>query len=342
MKIVASFETITPVFCAGANQNGPSEIRIFAIKGMLRWFYRALDARCDLAREGQVFGSSAGTGVASPVIIRLDGTLTGNRSYQQQLKPRKKGDDGERYLGYSLYLGPNARLAIDPGKRFQLTLSARWGELSDSIRKAWLSALWLFGHLGGLGSRVRRGFGTVALVGLEGDPEKLPLPHQASSIDEWRERFKQGYSKIRGWFQERQSDSVQPALPKNLNLLIGPAQPDWVLALRNIGNLMQNFRATEVKPKYPALAAFGLPLRSDSRHDSIIPSNREYNRLPSRLWIRVLKVGESYYPMVWVMHASLVPDNKIKWQKSDDGLMVPQSLGVIKDFLAYLRGKGYS
>lgn len=346
MTLIAHFRTITPAFCAGADQNGPSEIREFAIKGMLRWFYRALDGACTRDREAAVFGSAAGNGTASPVVLRVVGRLIGNKSYQNELQPQRALTDGACYLGYTLYLGQNRRLGIEPDREFRLALAPRWADPSADVSRAWLASLWLLGHLGGLGSRMRRGFGTIALTRLEGDwPDiaRLPLPHNAPSVQVWRQQFDAGYRIIRQWFPTaRQASSVQPSIPESPRILIGPEAPDWISALRHVGTLMRNFRAHP--PKYPRNAAFGLPLTSTSQHDTIIPDRRELDRSPSRLWIRVIHVGGKYYPLVWLQESALLPAGGIRWRRGQGrppNLEAPPGLGVLPAFLSHLQGQGY-
>lgn len=346
MRITAEFKIVTPVFCAGAEKNGPSEIREFAIKGMLRWFYRALDGSSSLNSEGKYFGSSSGNGQASPLVLRLEKRITGNRSYENELKPSHADTDGACYLGYSLYLGENKRSAIEPEKSFHIILEPLWEAPSKEVIQAWVAALWLLGHLGGIGSRMRRGFGTIALIGLDYDGvdiSSLPLPNNCSSIDEWRKEFDAGLRILRQWFPNvRKAGSIEPTIANPLRLLIGPPFDDWLSALRHIGNLMRNFRTQ--KPKYPRNAAFGLPLTSRSMQDTIIPQEREFERSPSRLWIRILYIAGKYHPMVWLQESSLLPRGGIRWKKgkgSPPNLQIPAGLGVLPDFILQLRNHRY-
>ena len=64
-----TFECITPCFCAGADQ-AKAEIRSSAIRGALRWWFRALGGSADA--ETEVFGGSKPV-TASSVLIRVSG-----------------------------------------------------------------------------------------------------------------------------------------------------------------------------------------------------------------------------------------------------------------------------
>lgn len=351
MEIVGHFRAVTPVFCAGADQNGEAEVRSFSIRGCLRWFFRALDGRCDLATEGKVFGGPGGDeeGQASPFVVRVEGDIFGNEVYDHLLNPKRGKQDGACYLGYSLYLGENIRKALPPGSQFSVKLSPRWAMPGPQVCRAWLSSLWLFGHLGGLGSRMRRGFGTVALEKLEiegwDEKAKLPLPNLETTKEAWREKFNEGYNIITKWFPKRRSeDSDQPVLTQPLEILIGPACRDWLSALRHIGTLMRTFRHTG--KKYPRNAAFGLPLLSSTFKDEIVPARDEFNRAPSRLWIRVLELGDKSYPMVWLLKGNLLPKGTgLAWRKGSGkpaNLSLPsEGHPVLQEFLSFLKQNGY-
>lgn len=349
MRLVATFQTVTPVFCAGAKQKEPSEIRAFSLKGMLRWFYMALDGSADKDDEARIFGSASGSGAASPVLLRVTSSLVGTKSYRTELNPRSAEIRGECYLGYSLYLGDNDRKAVEPNQTFTVILEPRWGDPDDRVAKAWLAALWLLGHLGGIGSRMRRGFGTIALTRVNGawpGLADLPLPHaQGQDPHQWKDLFMKGYGVIRSWFPTVRRDGA-PSLPdpKSLTLLVGPGPGfgDWKSALHQIGSLMRDFRAHTGGPrngKYPRNAAYGLPLTSRTQGDTIVPT--DFNRSPSRLWIRVLQIKGRYVAMVWVCEAKLVPKGGIKWKRRNQALTVPAGLGDIAAFGTDLAQRGY-
>lgn len=350
--LVATFETITPVFCAGADQNGPAEIRPFSLRGALRWFYRALDFEFR-SHEGSFFGSTSGNKVqASPITLSVLGPEEGwgSRLYNQDLPPKEAMQRGECYLGYTFYLGANKRQAVPPQKRFKVILSFTWEKPQQKVLEAWVASLWLFSTLGGLGSRARRGFGTCALVDLEADECWPSIPViKAQNPKEWHEAFKKGFAQIRQWFPYNwQSGHFQhQVLPKEVKTLIfREGFPTWKEALRDIGNRFREFRHRH-RTKKNLLASFGLPLASRSMGDTLIPvcsDSRQgvSERSASRLWIRVLKLGEQYYPMVWHSEGPLVPPGtSLKWKKTQDQERLASGLGLITDFLNELQQAGY-
>jgi CRISPR-associated protein Cmr1 len=317
-KLKAKMRIVTPVFCAGADQKGDAEIRPLSIRGALRWWYRALDPRFR-EREGALFGATTGEGSSSPVRVRVVPWLKGDKDCSQDLRPEMARQNGAAYLGYTLYLGGNKRLAVPEKNEFELELTWqyrpsrfissegkdkpaknhpwRWvkgdGQEADQItRRAWAASLWLFGHLGGLGTRSRRGFGTIALLGWEGWPEcqDLQPAHGAATPQDWKARFENGFRIIRSWFPfDDKAKLRHQHLPSEMTVTLSeaenskPLQPtsnsperdpqalravlrldgkrNWYECLQFAGSKFQEFRANRKIHLPQKLAAFGLPIR---------------------------------------------------------------------------------
>jgi hypothetical protein len=59
------------------------------------------------------------------------------------------------------------------------------------------------------------------------------------------------------------------------------------------------------------------------------------------LWIRVLKLGEMYYPMVWHCEGPLIPPNTtVVWKKTRQPEKVEEGLRLIYEFFSDLRKAG--
>lgn len=202
-KMTLLLEVVTPAFLSGADQEDV-ELRTASIKGELHWWWRALHAELAVnelrQREGALFGST-GMKLKSPlhlslqlagplkVVPRRNPSPRSGVTYECKRQSRRGGTDVLPYLGYGpirpltkqerkkyertrdlrdgskLWSRPLfIRPAIAPGTRFELRLSWRAGTLSagqaDEIVD--VAAAWL--ALGGVGSRSRKGFGSLALV----------------------------------------------------------------------------------------------------------------------------------------------------------------------------------
>jgi hypothetical protein len=165
-------ELITPCFCGGAEPEKQAEIRAPSIRGQLRWWFRTLGGFQSLAarglsvreQEAYIFGSTAGDeGKAGKLIVRVISP--------QPRSERAKADDlgagMNTPLGYALF--PLRPFGDNDGKKgklaegAQFSVSIHWRgktDVWDSVRA--LVAVW--GHLGCLGFRGRRGFGALRLI----------------------------------------------------------------------------------------------------------------------------------------------------------------------------------
>ena len=198
-KIKATFSIVTPMFLGGADQSPSDGIRPPAVKGALRFWWRALNwgrfrqqANSDFAalallhsEEVRLFGAAA---------KKLDGKEVGGQgSFMLSVTstPLSCTDKGKvhdtfkqqshsaaRYLGYGLMVafdsqntgkkaGELERGCLNENQQFTVTLVFR-NDIEDSVYQALLA----FGMMGSLGSRARHGMGSVSLLKVEGDGNK--------------------------------------------------------------------------------------------------------------------------------------------------------------------------
>lgn len=148
-------EVIAPMFLAGANGKTP-ELRPPSIKGSMRFWWRAMNGHLPIDKlkgeEGMIFGSSDVNMGRSKFSIR---TLGNN------LKINKYSP-----LPHKITKGFEPKLdGISCGQKISIILSCRHGEIDRyaDILKASLI-------LGGLGKRSRRGFGSVRILNVDGQP----------------------------------------------------------------------------------------------------------------------------------------------------------------------------
>jgi CRISPR-associated protein Cmr1 len=174
-------EVVTPLFCAGADQQKP-EIRVPSIRGAMRFWFRALmggimgDQLSSLrALESSIFGE---TERASTIALRVA---------ERRVTRKNAGDNvgriqtGMIYLGFPFYKWQReskthslARGMIEPRSTWNLSLL-----LYDQNRHTpdlVMGTLWLMFLFGGLGSRSRRGFGSV---------RAQPVDYHGSLILQW-------------------------------------------------------------------------------------------------------------------------------------------------------------
>ena len=187
--LVATYEIVTPMFIGDVEQEATA-ISALAFKGGLRFWWRALvwseirnsilnnnDALKELhRREAELFGSSAnndkkkiyGKGRVQISVLHNPLKITNKGVVHQEFASHTAA----RYLGYgvmeafprqsgAIKAGQLIRSCINENQTFQVELSS-----SEEFDKTLISALKLMGLLGGLGSKARKGLGSISLVSL--------------------------------------------------------------------------------------------------------------------------------------------------------------------------------
>jgi CRISPR-associated protein Cmr1 len=197
--IEASFEIVTPMFISGADD--VADLRPPSIKGALRFWWRALHWGQCLQEAGDEKG-------AFPLLHTREADLFGAAANDKgggqgklllKLKPGFKSNDftanstgyGTTYLlGQGLYHYRDGYLkpALAANQSFTLILLVR----DDFEIEGVINSLLLWGLLGGLGSRGRKGFGSVAIKSLKittkiKNEEKI----EERAIPETKESYKQ-------------------------------------------------------------------------------------------------------------------------------------------------------
>lgn len=174
--ISATYRVVTPMFLSGADQDA-AELRIPSIKGALRFWWRALANERNLAelrrKEDELFGSTR-TGT-SKIRMRLRCCATPIEVKKGKVLTDEKGrtvGDGARYLGYGVMeafasrkkgteAGQLTRPCLSAPFEFSLELCARG--LDTQQQGSLHQALKALGTLGGLGSKSRKGYGSLKL-----------------------------------------------------------------------------------------------------------------------------------------------------------------------------------
>lgn len=146
-------EFLTPMFCRGAYQDTP-EIRVPSIRGMVRWWFRALGGTPD--DEKAAFGGLSRFGrrergqvIASHLTFRISQLRVRRAAPDPLTLPHKPGRQGS----------PQAAFAA--GGHFRLQVSTRLGGLPPELEKKVMSALEVWLLLGALGLRANRAAGSI-------------------------------------------------------------------------------------------------------------------------------------------------------------------------------------
>lgn len=282
MSILKEFrvtlETVTPLFLGGAKQE--PEIRAPSFRGGMRYWLRALlgvQYAANLTKiheiEEEVFGN---TKQSSSISIRAWETTATNPQDFQNFKDIEEASG----QGYLLWTAKRAGRQALPADTTEIELEMK----CKKHEEFGCASFWLLVHLGGLGTRARRGLGSLFV----------------KEVDKWNSEFpplKFGG----GDYQKFLADGIDTWLrilnlqPADLKVLpkfdiLHPSYSgvyvcqtnqenwtDWETALEGLGNLLKNFRNKTTfksdhdgvlkviqgtgKPQTVERAIFGLPMQ---------------------------------------------------------------------------------
>jgi len=161
-----TLDMITPGLCGGADPVSQAEIRPPSIRGQLRWWFRALGGFASLysqsvyQQEAEIFGSVAEKiGRASILQVRTRLTRPVQTMMKNAADLNANMNSPKGYLLFPLRDRKRKMFTSTDLPSFELHISWRGKDrLFDDI----LALITMFGSLGALGSRSRRGFGALA------------------------------------------------------------------------------------------------------------------------------------------------------------------------------------
>ena len=296
-QLNAEFCIVTPCFLQGAEQSS-AELRVPSIKGVLRFWWRAWsyaqfagDIEKLKHKENQIFGSSDSKYGQSRILMRLD-TGFNPRFVDGDLK-----EPGLKYLGYGL---ESRKCLWSPrGYNFNLHLIARKDKEIDEI----IPALKLLGLLGGLGGRVRKGFGSLTLTKLTRNDEL----HWQTPTDS--EKFKEELQILLKYSRDWVDEPKFSAFSRHTRIVCLNEGSAPLKILDQYGQDMLSFRKEDrfksdrdwfhgrrTKSQFhPKRAIFGLP------HNYFAPKIR--NRPSKQAWVTPQKHERRASPLFFHVHS---------------------------------------
>ncbi len=196
-------EVLTPMFLGSSNPRD-AELRPPSIKGAMRYWWRAMNGNLDIEelrkKEGDIFGSSAGTGKKSKVIISLNSDkviistqqLPNHPVIEYSRRDRNTGRvttgkmDAITFFAYGKtpsrdrntnQMGTWAEY-IKPGSAFTIKLSSFDQTVLAEAVKSFLT----LAHFGGLGGKSKNGFGSFQILKIDGSIPEFAGFNPASLI----------------------------------------------------------------------------------------------------------------------------------------------------------------
>ncbi|MFZ5996172.1 MAG: type III-B CRISPR module RAMP protein Cmr1 [Nitrospirota bacterium] len=328
-KITFEIETITPMFLAGAEQ-GKAELRAASIKGLLRFWWRAVRSQSSIEtlrnEEAKIFGSSDEDVGGARFTIRV--TQPDKEPLPDFKKEIPDINNPVRYLLYSTVM--NKRPYFPVGSKFKILLSSR----DENVLKIASASLWVLVYLGGLGTRSRRGAGNVSITSLD-DPDKILSSAGIDFIPSeelvgWlRDNFEATKRLIAaeksGFVSEYSNMSISRVVISN------SAFQDWKKALQEIGGIFKEFRREK---KVINRAVLGLPLKTVTAR----AGNDDITRRCSPIIIKLLKAGTDYRWIVLRLAGEFLPEGGVI--ADGRGASQKPDYGIIDEFWAELKNKG--
>lgn len=313
--IRATYRIVTPMFIGDAEQKA-SGISPASVKGALRFWWRALNwgrvweankkekntaLKALHAEEAELFGSSADNGKAAKFTLRVnadDVKITRNTDW-----PRG-GNDPSGYLGLGLWeSGSHAKGNFQPhreyiaeGQLFSVELSALKILPDDGLEQL-QDALMAWGLLGGLGSRARRAFGSVALERLDQESFKF------SCTTDYEKAVNKLFSK------SRLKTVVQPpfsAFCKDTKFAISQVlDAEARKAHAGLGNAFKNYRGQPSPLRGTRKRVFGMPYSGGGKEEAEA-------RRASPLLFHVHSIGDQFVGSVLFLPADFHNDPKLE------------------------------
>ncbi len=319
INIEAVYRITTPMFCGGADKN-TAELRLPSFKGALRFWWRSMMCGKKISKEelhekeAALFGSSDQKVGQSKVIMQLiDEDLLESLTSTTAFKGEQFG--GLRYFGRGV-MDHRGKLssAMIPGGNFTVRLRISPVLTKDQIEEV-QKALIFLGTVGGLGSKSRKGFGSLTLTSLKTDGELHEL--DSDPIVRIRKLFKDGEltteqpewtawsNKSRLLTVENDSNAGSNGALFLLNEL-GREQVyyrSWgrngrVLDKGRENNFTEDHDLSKGLPvtiKYPKRVVFGLP--HSYQTGSVEPADKKITRRASPLFIHIHQTDDDSLPV---------------------------------------------
>lgn len=178
-KIDIDMEVITPMFLAGEDGRA-AEIRPPSIKGMIRFWWRAIQSEDDItklkATEAAIFGGTGDNPKKSAFALRC---IADNVKINTKSLPIHKVSVGKKffvnvldYLAYGTYEYQRGkgnvfmREYIEPGEKFQIRILIKDVNNTELVEKL-IFSFYIFTAFGGIGAKSRNGYGSFRVLNRE-------------------------------------------------------------------------------------------------------------------------------------------------------------------------------
>lgn len=287
-------ETITPMFLSGADQ-GRAELRAPSIKGLLRFWWRAMHPTSNMdilkQKENSIFGSGGeNDSGGSSFSIRLAYNAvptTKEKLPKQNIIVTSKGKTFPvnilEYLAYGTYEYKKGegnvflREWIKPGIKFHIDMTFFKETFIDDV----LESMCVFSLFGGIGSRSRNGFGGFSI--LNDDEAFGSLSCIGSSKDAYNR------NSIVSLVRKTESQPYTSFTQRTKLFRSKTPHATWDSSLADIGKIYRSARESlERKHVYEKRQYVGAPIIVDKKDKSFL------DRHSKPYFLRVAREGAQY------------------------------------------------
>ncbi|HDL09997.1 MAG TPA: type III-B CRISPR module RAMP protein Cmr1 [Candidatus Omnitrophica bacterium] len=205
-EITLNLEAVTPIFIAGADQQNIENegLRAPSLRGLLRWWFRALaGGNIDTIKrlkdeECKIFGSTDKKSTINVVSQERKVERARFKDVMSDVMNSGGRDQGHKYLWFSMTYGGNENREIYlPGSTFTITLRSNDTEKLNIT----LGSLWCVIYLGGIGTRSRRGGGSLKVTDSEG-VDYLDFVFDGESVNSAKRFIEDNLQKIFGLYSD--------------------------------------------------------------------------------------------------------------------------------------------
>jgi len=304
-------ETITPMFLAGADQR-KAELRAASIKGLMRFWWRSLQAESDIhklrEKENKIFGSSDEKIGGSRFSIRI--TQADRRPEREFRNPGRQDPVG--YMFYPVFMQKDRKRPYYPkGTRFHVVLSSR----DIQCLKTTAASFWLLVYMGGMGTRSRRGAGNIAVLNIEDEHNLirdmgLNFMVEGDNADDVARWLINNLEQVKRVINESRTGFITEYTNLNFSRFIisNTAYTAWKDALGAAGASYKQFRETN-KHRIYETACFGFPVRHGNGTTVTGEIGREpVKRRGSPLIFKLIRAGNDIYWIVVRVSGEFLPE----------------------------------
>lgn len=317
-EITLKVENITPIFIAGADQKyiDNEGLRAPTLKGLLRWWFRALMGGMvptDTLRsfEEKIFGS---TDKKSPVRVLsfCDSQPSKINKIPSNLQDlwNKIPYNNLQYLWFSIKL--QERLYYPEGTEFEVILRSENKYFLDLVA----GCLWLLIYLGGVGSRSRRGAGSLKVKKVKSSSYNsvYDFVFRGNNVSDAKNFMEENLKRIFNNFKEYVNEKYDP--PQNPQYfpilskssakitLLDHYNDNWKDALTKIGKDYRDFRRKLKGKEWKYRCLFGLPIMGGPSH---FKKKFKNERQASPLHIGIIDLNKGYTTRVVKFYTSINP-----------------------------------